>query len=71
MFDQLFGQQTDVSGDDLVQLLDRQPDSVVGNPVVRIVIRSDTLAAIARTHQRLSLIGPFFVDLTLLKVVDS
>src|SRR5262245_61869899 len=51
-----------MAGDDTVQLVQRQVDAVVGDAVLREVVRADALGAIAGADQGAALLGTFFVQ---------
>ena len=50
-----------VAGDDLVQIVQCQADTVVRDAILREVVRANPFAAVAGTDQAFSLGGPFGV----------
>ena len=71
VFDQSVGQITNITSDDLIQLIYRQTNAMIGDSIVGVVVGANALAAVTRSDQRLTLIGSVLVNLALLKVVDS
>ena len=70
VFDQGVAYGLQVAGHDLVELVERQIDAVVGQAVFGKVVGANPLAAIAGADLGLPLVGPLFVFLTLLLFVD-
>src|SRR5690606_21778465 len=56
-FDQGVGERLQISGQDLVELVNREVDAVVGDAVIGKVVRAYPLAAIARSDERFALVG--------------
>src|SRR5438128_1201709 len=55
-----------LSGNNGIQLVQVQVDAMVGDAVLRKIIRADALTAIAGTDQRAALLGAFLMQLLLL-----
>ena len=63
--DQRVGHRLQVAGDDLVEVVQREADAVVGEAVLREVVGANPLAAVAGADERLALGGPLGVFLLL------
>ena len=59
--DQGVGHRLQIAGDDLIELVQRQADAVIGHAVLREVVGADPLAAIAGADQALALGRPLGV----------
>ena len=59
-----------VAGQDVVELVERQVDAVIGQPVVGKVVGADALAAVAGADQRSPFVGPRCVLLLPLQFVE-
>ena len=57
--DQCIGDRLQISGDDLIEFVQREIDAMVGDPVLGKVVGANPLAAVPGADQRLSLVGPF------------
>ncbi len=65
------GDRLQVAGDDLVELVERQVDAVVGHAVLREVVGADPLAAVAGADEALALGGPLGLLLLQLGIVEA
>ena len=70
MVDQGVGDRLQVSGQHVVQLVEREIYTVVGHAVFRKIVSSNALTAVARTDHDLALVGALFKFCLLLQIVD-
>ena len=61
VFDQGVDHRSEVAGQDIVELVERQVDAVIGEAVLGKVVGADPLAAVARADLRLAFAGPLGV----------
>ena len=54
----------------MIQLVDRQIDTVIGDAIVRKIISSNTLATVTRTDQAFPFAGPLLRFLLLIEIVQ-
>ena len=47
ILDQRVGHRLQIAGNDLIKLIERQPDAVVGYPIIGEIIGANPLAAVA------------------------
>src|ERR1700731_3115708 len=65
--DQRMNQLVQIAIHNMVELVERQVDTVIGHPALREVVGADPLGAIARTHQALACGG--FLGVLLLRLL--
>src|SRR5688572_19581932 len=70
VIDERISHRLHVARDDLVELVEREPDAMIGDPVLRKVIRANALAAIATANERLTGIGPLLIFALAIEVVQ-
>ena len=55
---QLIDELVYIAINDYIQPVEGQPDAMIGDPVLRIVVGTDFFAALARTHLQAALFTP-------------
>src|SRR5205823_13822105 len=58
-----------VAGDDIIELVEREIDAVIGEAILGKVVGADAIAAVAAADKRAPLLGPLPMDFLLLHFV--
>ena len=67
--DQRFDNLFKITPEDFIEFVQRQVDTVIGDPALGEIVGADSLAAISRANKTFSLVGSLLVFLLLKMVV--
>ena len=71
VIDERVGNDLHVTTEDLIELVEIKTDTVIGQSVLRKIVGTDSLAAIATTNERLARLCPFLMFFLASTVVES